>query len=106
MEKENIPSFNSGDTVRVGWEVHDNDETRVQTFEGVVIAKKGKEDYKTFTVRRIASGRIGVERIFPLFSPRLKSLEVLKEGKARRSKLYYLRDREGKNALRVKERNK
>lgn len=105
-QKAKIPSFKPGDTVRVSWEVTEEDKTRVQDFTGVVIAKKGKEDYKTITVRKIGAGGIGVERIFPLFSPKLKDLEVIKEGKARRAKLYYLRDRVGKKALKVKENRK
>lgn len=99
-----IPSFRPGDTVKVGWEITEGDKTRVQNFTGVVIAKKGKEDYKTFTVRKIASGGVGVERIFPLFSPQLKELEIVKKGRPRRAKLYYLRKRVGKRALKVKER--
>ncbi len=103
-EAKNIPSFNPGDLVRVSWEIAEEDKTRVQDFTGVVIAIKGKEDYKTFTVRKIGANNIGVERIFPLFSPKLRNLEVLKKGKARRSKLYYLRKRVGKRALKVKEK--
>ena len=104
VEKREIPSFRSGDTVRVSWEITEGDKTRVQDFTGVVIARKGKEDYKTFTARKIASGGIGVERIFPLYSPKLKGLKVVRKGKARRAKLYYLRQRVGKRALKVKER--
>ncbi len=104
-EKKEIPSFSPGDLVKVSWEITEDDKTRVQDFTGVVIAIKGKEDYKTFTVRKISTGNIGVERIFPLFSPKLKNLEVLKEGKVRRSKLYYLRDRVGKRAMKIKEKN-
>ena len=102
--EEKIPDFRPGDTVKVSWEITEGDKTRVQDFIGVVIAKKGKEDYKTFTVRKIASGGIGVERIFPLYSPKLKKLEVIRKGRARRAKLYYLRKRVGKRALKVKER--
>ncbi len=105
-EKKNIPSFRPGDTVRVRWEITEDDKARVQDFTGVVISKKGKEDYKTFTVRKIGAGGIGVERIFPLFSPKLMDLEVVKKGKSRRSKLYYLRGRVGKRALKVKENRK
>ena len=104
QSEKKIPSFRPGDTVTVGWKITEGKKTRVQDFTGVVIAIKGKEDYKTFTVRKIASGKIGVERIFPLFSPKLKKLEVVKKGKPRRSKLYYLRGRVGKRALKVKER--
>lgn len=103
-KKKEFPSFKPGDTVTVSWEITEGDKTRVQDFTGVVIARKGKEDYKTFTVRKIASGGIGVERIFPLYSPKLKALEVKKEGKARRAKLYYLRGRVGKRATKVREK--
>lgn len=102
--KKNLPSFRPGDTVTVNWEITEGDKTRVQAFTGVVIAKKGKEDYKTFTVRKIGAGRIGIERVFPLFSPKLKKLKVVRKGKPRRAKLYYLRQRVGKKALKVKER--
>ena len=105
-EKKELPSFNPGDTVKVSWEITEDEKTRIQDFTGVVIAKEGKEDYKTFTVRKIGAGGIGVERIFPLFSPKLKNLEIIKEGKARRAKLYYLRNRVGKKALKVKENRK
>ena len=105
-EKKELPSFNPGDTVKVSWEITEEDKTRIQDYTGVVISKKGKEDYKTFTVRKIGAGGIGVERIFPLFSPKLKDLEVIKKGKARRAKLYYLRNRIGKKALKVKENPK
>jgi len=102
VEKKKKISFKPGDLITVSWEVKEGDKTRIQDFTGVVIARKGTEDYKTFTVRKIASGGIGVERIFPLYSPRLKGLEVRKEGKARRSKLYYLRSRVGKAAMKIR----
>lgn len=73
-----------------------------KNFEGIVIARKGKGNGRTFTVRKIATGGIGVERIFPLRSPLLTRIEVLREGKVRRSKLYYLRERKGRAAVRVK----
>ena len=104
VEKTNLPSFRPGDTVTVSWEITEGERTRIQDFTGVVIAKKGKEDYKTFTVRKIGANNIGVERIFPLFSPKLKGLKVVRQGKPRRAKLYYLRNRIGKRALKVKER--
>ena len=101
--KENLPQFRSGDTVSVGVKVIEGDKSRVQQFEGTVIAiSPGKGTSKTFTVRKISNG-IGVERIFPFHSPNLDTIEVLKKGKVRRAKLYYLRDRIGK-AARVKER--
>lgn len=99
--KDKTPDFNVGDTVRVEVEIIEGDRTRTQSFEGVVIARKGAGPRETFTVRRIASG-VGVERTFPLHSPRLASLKVVRQGKVRRSKLYYLRRKVGKKA-RVKE---
>jgi len=101
--KGNLPQFRSGDTVSVGVKVIEGDKSRVQQFEGTVIAiSAGKGTSKTFTVRKISNG-IGVERIFPFHSPNLDTIKVLKKGKVRRAKLYYLRDRIGK-AARVKER--
>ena len=99
--KDKVPDFNVGDTVRVEAEIVEGDRTRTQPFEGIVIARKGAGPRETFTVRRIASG-VGVERTFPLHSPRVKSLKVVRRGKVRRSKLYYLRRKVGKKA-RVKE---
>ena len=107
--KENLnnelPDFKSGDTIAVGVKVIEGDKSRVQQFEGTVIAiSAGKGTSKTFTVRKISNG-IGVERIFPYHSPNLDSIKVLKRGKVRRAKLYYLRDRIGR-AARVKELTK
>jgi large subunit ribosomal protein L19 len=99
--KDNIPDFKVGDTVRVEVEIIEGDRTRTQPFEGVVIARKGAGPRETLTLRRIASG-VGVERTFPLHSPRVKNLKVVRHGKVRRSKLYYLRRKVGKKA-RVKE---
>ena len=101
--RKNIPDFKSGDKVKVGVKVIEGNRSRVQQFEGTVIAiSAGKGTSKTFTVRKISNG-IGVERIFPFHSPNLDTIKVLKKGKVRRAKLYYLRDRIGK-AARVKER--
>ncbi len=96
-----IPSFRAGDTVRVDYKIKEGDKERVQPFEGVVIARKGAGEGKSFTVRKIASGEIGVERIFPLNSPWIEKVEVVKKGKPRRAKLYYLRERKGKAAMKV-----
>jgi large subunit ribosomal protein L19 len=96
-----IPDFRAGDTVRVGYKIKEGDKERVQPFEGIVIARKGAGAGKTVTVRKIASGEVGVERIFPLNSPWIEGLEVVKKGKARRAKLYYLRQRKGKAAMRI-----
>ena len=96
--KTDIPEFKSGDTVSVGVKVVEGERSRTQVFEGVVIKiSSGAGLDKTFTVRKISNG-IGVERIFPYHSPNLDSIKVLKKGKVRRAKLYYLRDRVGKSA--------
>lgn len=98
---ENTPKFNVGDTVRVHFRIVEGEKERIQVFEGVVIAHKGKESPNaTFTVRRVSFGE-GVERVFPLHSPRVEKVEVTREGSVRRAKLYYLRERSGK-AARVK----
>lgn len=99
--KDKVPDFKIGDTVRVEVEIIEGDRTRTQPFEGIVIARKGSGPRETFTVRRIASG-VGVERTFPLHSPRLAGLKVVRRGEVRRAKLYYLRRKVGKKA-RVKE---
>ena len=90
--REDLPSFRSGDTINVGVKVVEGSKSRIQNFEGVVIAKSsGGGMDKTFTVRKISNG-VGVERIFPLNSPNIDSIKVIKKGKVRRAKLYYLRD--------------
>jgi large subunit ribosomal protein L19 len=96
------PSFEIGDTVNVHTKIVEGNTERIQIFKGIVIAKKGSGVQETFTVRRVAFGN-GMERIFPLNSPRVTKIEVERKGKVRRSKLYYLRDRIGK-AARVKEK--
>ena len=99
--KTNIPDFKSGDVVRIGVKVIEGSRSRVQQFEGTVIAiSAGGGLSKTFTVRKISNG-VGVERIFPFHSPIIDKIAVLKKGKVRRAKLYYLRDRKGR-AARVK----
>ena len=103
--RKDLPEFRSGDTISVGYRVIEGSRSRVQSFEGVVIKiSSGHGSDKTFTVRKI-SGGIGVERIFPFHSPNIESIKVLKEGKVRRAKLYYLRGLKGK-ATRIKERVK
>lgn len=97
-------SFSIGDTVKVYQKIKEAGKTRVQAFQGVVIAIKGKEENKTFTVRKVGAGGIGVERIWPLFSPHISKIQVVRKGKVRRAKLYYLRKRVGKKAIKVKER--
>lgn len=95
--KKDVPKFNVGDTVKVYVKIAEEEKTRLQSFEGVVIRKRGKGLSETFTVRRISYGE-GIERIFPLHSPFLEKVEVVKPGKARRAKLYYLRGKIGKKA--------
>ena len=95
--KSDIPSFRSGSTVRVHVRVVEGSHERIQMFEGVVIKKKGAGIAATYTVRKIASG-VGVERTFPVNDPRVAKVEVLRHGRVRRAKLYYLRDRNGKAA--------
>ena len=99
--KNELPSFNVGDTVRVHVNIKEGEKERIQMFEGTVIAKKGGGVAETFTVRRITYG-IGVERVFPIHSPNVRAVDVIRRGKVRRSKLYYLRNRVGK-AAKVKE---
>ncbi|MBQ9413710.1 MAG: 50S ribosomal protein L19 [Clostridia bacterium] len=100
--KESVPTFAIGDTVRVQVKIREGERERLQAFEGTVIAKRGSGVAETFTVRRISYG-VGVERVFPLHSPNVDSVTVVRRGKVRRSKLYYLRNRVGK-AAKVKER--
>lgn len=99
--KETVPAFSVGDTVRVDVKIREGDRERIQAFEGTVIAKKGSGVAETFTVRRVSYG-VGVERVFPLHSPNVAAVKIIRNGKVRRSKLYYLRDRVGK-ASKVKE---
>ncbi len=99
--KENVPAFDIGDTVRVDVKIREGDRERIQAFEGTVIAKRGSGVAETFTVRRVSYG-VGVERVFPLHSPNVADVKIVRYGKVRRSKLYYLRDRVGK-AAKVKE---
>jgi large subunit ribosomal protein L19 len=100
--KKDVPEFKIGDTVRVHMRVVEGEKERIQIVEGVVIARKHESIRETFTVRKISSG-IGVERIFPLHSPRVEKIEVVRSGKVRRAKLYYLRNLKGK-AARLAER--
>ena len=100
--KKDVPSFNIGDTVRIATKIKENGKERTQMFEGTVIAKNGGGISETFTVRRIAYG-CGVEKTFPLHPPNVGDIQVIRVGKVRRAKLYYLRDRVGK-ASKVKEK--
>jgi large subunit ribosomal protein L19 len=98
-----IPDFGPGDTVVVNVKVKEGERTRVQAYEGVCIARNGGGLNESFTVRKISYGE-GVERVFPIYSPNIDSVKVLRRGKVRRAKLYYLRDRRGKSA-RIAERS-
>ena len=99
--KETVPEFNVGDTVRVMVKVIEGDRERLQAFEGVCIARKSGGISETFTVRRMSFG-VGVEKTFPIHSPKVADIKVIRKGKVRRAKLYYLRERTGKSA-KVKE---
>ncbi|QDG49982.1 50S ribosomal protein L19 [Persicimonas caeni] len=96
--REDVPHFRSGDTVRVHLRIREGDKERVQVFEGVVLGRSGSGLKETFTVRKISAGGIGVERIFPVHSPRIEKIELGNIGRVRRAKLYYLRERTGKSA--------
>ena len=102
QQKKSIPQFRPGDTVRVHIKVVEGESERVQMFEGTVISKRGAGDAQSFTVRKISFG-VGVERTFPLSSPHIEKIEVMKSGKVRRARLYYLRNLTGK-AARVNEK--
>ncbi len=105
VAEKNVPEFKAGDTVRVAVRIKEGNKERVQNFEGVCIAIRGEGTGKTFTVRKIGANNIGVERIFPLYSDSIESIEVLRRGKVRRAKLFYLRGLKGK-AARIKELRK
>lgn len=98
-------TISSGDTVRVHQEITEGAKKRIQIFEGIVIAIKNRGLGKSFTVRKIGANSIGVEKIIPVAMPSLKKIEVKRQGQVRRSKLYYLRDRIGKAASKIKEKN-
>ncbi|HYM69878.1 MAG TPA: 50S ribosomal protein L19 [bacterium] len=100
--KPGLPSFGAGDTVRVHMKVAEGGRERLQAFEGVVIARRGGGIREAFTVRRVSHG-VGVERTFPLHSPRVEKIEILRKGRVRRAKLYYLREKIGKES-RIKEK--
>ena len=100
--KKEVPSFKSGDTITVSYRIVEGNKERIQSFRGVVIQIKGRGITKMFTIRKVSNG-VGVERIFPLYSPHIDSIEVNKVGVVRRSRIYYLRDLTGKKA-RIKEK--
>ena len=97
VAERSIPDFSAGDTINVDVKIVEGDKERIQAFEGLCIARSGGGLNESFTVRKISYGE-GVERIFPIFSPKIAGITVLKKGKVRRAKLYYLRDRRGKSA--------
>lgn len=97
LTKKTVPAFQIGDTVRVHVKVVEGEKERIQVYEGTVIARKGARNSETFTVRKVSYG-VGVERIFPVHSPIVTRVEVVRQGKVRRAKLYYLREKKGKFA--------
>lgn len=101
--KSDLPKFRSGDTLKVHVKVIEGESERIQPFEGVVIAQSGSGINESFTIRKVSFG-VGIERTFPVHSPRIAKIEIVKEGKVRRAKLYYLRDLSGK-AARIEEKN-
>ncbi len=102
IEGKSVPEFRAGDTVRVAVRIKEGNKERVQNFEGVCISLRGEGAGKTFTVRKMGANNVGVERIFPLYSESIENIEVVRRGRVRRAKLFYLRDRKGK-AARIKE---
>jgi len=102
LEGKNVPEFRAGDTLRVAVRIKEGEKTRVQNFEGLCIAIRGQGTGRTFMVRKIGANSVGVERIFPLYSESIESIEVLRRGRVRRAKLFYLRELKGK-AARIKE---
>lgn len=101
--REDVPEFGPGDTVRVHVRVVEGEKERIQLFEGVVIQRKGHGIHATFTVRKIGTGGVGIERVFPVNTPRIAQIEVPRRGKIRRSKIYYMRNLRGR-AARISER--
>ena len=102
IAEKNIPDFRAGDTLRIAVTIKEGDKTRVQSYEGVCIAKRGQGTAATITVRKIGANGIGIERIFPLFTDSIAEIKVIRRGRVRRAKLFYLRDLAGKKA-RIKE---
>ena len=100
--KDNLTNFNTGDTVKVHFRIKEGTRERIQIFEGAVLKRQGEGVKETFTVRRISYG-VGVERTFPVHSPKIEKIEVIRKGEVRRARLFYLRDRTGK-AAKVKEK--
>ncbi len=99
MDEKN--NFKVGDTIKIHYKIIEGDKTRIQPYQGIVISKRGESLSKTFTVRHIGTDSIGVERIFPLFSPNISKIDIVKSGNPRKAKLYYLRERVGKKASKI-----
>ena len=104
VEKKELPSFSSGDTITVYYEIREGDKTRTQFFKGVVLQRRGSGSTETFTIRKM-SGSIGVERIFPINSPTIQKIEINKRGKVRRARIFYFRNLTGKKAKIKEKRN-
>ena len=104
VEKKDLPSFSSGDTITVYDEIREGDKTRTQFFKGVVLQRRGSGSTETFTIRKM-SGSIGVERIFPINSPSIQKIEINKRGKVRRARIFYFRNLTGKKAKIKEKRN-
>ena len=98
IAEKKVPDFRAGDTLKVAVKIHEGDKVRVQNFEGVCIARRGNGVDETFIIREIGANSVGVERIFPIYSESIEKIEVLRHGKVRRAKLFYLRDLRGKAA--------
>ena len=105
IEGKNVPDFRAGDTLKLAIRIQEGDKTRIQNFEGICIARRGSGVGETFIVRKMGANNVGVERIFPIYSQSLESITVLRRGRVRRARLFYLRDRRGK-AARIKELKK
>ena len=103
LKKREVPDFKAGDTVKVNVFVTEGNKERVQAFEGICIARSNRRFNSTFTIRKVSHGE-GVERVFPLYSPMLESINLVRRGKVKRSKLYYLRQRSGKSARIIKKK--
>lgn len=102
VERKDFPAFSTGDTINVSYKIKEGSKERIQNFQGVIIQRRGEGTSETFTIRKM-SGNIGVERIFPISSPFLESIKVIKKGSVRRARIFYFRERQGKSA-RIKEK--
>ncbi|KGI57380.1 50S ribosomal protein L19 [Campylobacter sp. MIT 97-5078] len=105
IKEKKVPDFRAGDTLKLAIRIKEGDKSRIQNFEGICIARRGNGTGETFIVRKMGANNIGVERIFPIYSESLEGISVLRRGRVRRARLFYLRDRRGK-AARIKELKK